>query len=98
MNEYYFPIVCGRWDNGGLVLCINSCTYARMYVYLCICIHIRWCACMYVCTSGDWRITLSMSKRKQNSWFVVRKYLLFTGKLDFCSCLICLIRSHGTAG
>src|SRR6218665_3531384 len=51
-------------------------------------------------------MTLSMSKLKQNSWFVVRKYLLFTGKLYFFSdykfyrgsCLICLIRSYGTAG
>jgi len=50
--------------------------------------------CVYV-----WRMTLSMSKRKQNSWFVVRKYLLFSGKIDFYwgykfyrgSCPICLI-------
>src|SRR6218665_607307 len=48
-------------------------------------------------------MTLSMSKRKPNSSFVVRKYLLFTGKLDLYSdykfyrgsCLICLIRSYG---
>jgi len=38
MNEYHFPIVCGLWDNGGLVfmyefkhVCMN------VYVYLCIC-------------------------------------------------------------
>ena len=40
MNEYHFPIICGRWDiyiMGGLFLCMNSCMYARMYVYLCIC-------------------------------------------------------------
>ena len=100
MNEYHFPIVCGRCDNGGLVLCMNSCMYAIIYISVYVC----WCAaciglCVYV-----WRMTLSMWKRKQNSWFVVRKYLLLTGKLDFylgykfyrCSCLICLIRSYGT--
>src|SRR6218665_4105716 len=51
-------------------------------------------------------MTLSMSKRKPNSRFLVRKYLLFTGKLDLYSdykfyrgsCLICRIRSYGTAG
>ena len=33
MNEYQFSIVCGRLDNGGaLVLCRNSCMYARMDV------------------------------------------------------------------
>ena len=40
-------------------------------------------ACVYV-----WRMTLSMSKRKQNSWFVVRKYLRFTGKLDLAKWVV----------
>src|SRR6218665_63603 len=51
MNEYHFPIVCGRWDNGGLLLCTNSCMYATMYVY--ISVYVCWCACMYVCTSVE---------------------------------------------
>src|SRR6218665_610053 len=63
MNEYHFLIVCGAWDNGGgLILCMNSCIYARMYVYLCI--GLRRLVCMHVCVYV-WRITLSMSKRKQ---------------------------------
>src|SRR6218665_2794840 len=70
-------------------LCISLYTYVGVH------------ACMCVRLAND----LSMSKRKQNSLFVVRKYLLFTGKLDLYSddkfyrgsCLICLIRSYGTA-
>src|SRR6218665_1280594 len=45
----------------GLFLCMNSCMYARMYVYLCICMLV----CMHVCVYV-WRMTLLMSKRKQN--------------------------------
>src|SRR6218665_2933252 len=55
-----------------LFFCMNSCMYARKYVYLCICMLV----CMHVCVYV-WRMTLVMSKRKQNSSFVVRKYLLF---------------------
>src|SRR6218665_2675369 len=95
-----FPMSVVDGIMGGLVLCMNSCIYARMYVYFCMCMLVCMHACVYV-----WRMTLSMSKRKQNSSFVVRKYLPFTGKLDFYSdykfyrgsCLICLIRSYGTA-
>src|SRR6218665_2292191 len=96
-----FPLSVVDGIMGGLFLCMNSCMYARMYVHLCICILV----CMHVCVYV-WRMTLSKSKRKQSSLFVVRKYLRFTGKLDLAkyqldfysgykfyrgSCLICLI-------
>ena len=80
MNEWisFSPFSVVDVIMGDLFLCMNSCMYAWMNVYLCI----RMLVCMmYVCTSSEW--TLSMSKLKQNSWFVVRKYLLFTGKLYF---------------
>jgi len=39
MNEYHFPIVCGRWDNGGIIfmhefmhVCNNVCISLYMYV------------------------------------------------------------------
>src|SRR6218665_2608235 len=38
--------------------------------------------CMHVCVYV-WRLTLLMSKQKHNSLLVMRKYLLFTGKLNF---------------
>jgi len=49
MNEYHFPIVCGRWDNGGLDLCTNSRMYARMYV------HVDVQACMCVRLANDYQ-------------------------------------------
>ena len=78
-----FPLSVVDGIMGGLFLCMNSCMYARMYVHLCICILV----CMHVCVYV-WRMTFSMSKRKQNSWFVVRKYLCFTGKLDLAKWVI----------
>ena len=49
-----FPIVYGQWDNGGgLLLCMNSCMYARMYVYLCICTFVGVHACMCVRLAND---------------------------------------------
>ena len=57
INEYHFPIVCGRWDNGGgYFLCMNSCIFARMYVgpiMAYISVNVCWCACMCVRTSGE---------------------------------------------
>ena len=49
MNEYHFPIVCGRWDNGGLVfmyeiahVCNNVCISLYMYVgvHACMCVRL----------------------------------------------------------
>jgi len=71
MNEYHFPIVCSLWDNVGLVLMYE---FMHVYIYLYMRVRPR-CACMHACVYVL-RMTLSMSKRKQNSWFGVRKYLL----------------------
>jgi len=72
MNEYHFPIVYGRWDYGGacfmykfMHVCTNVCI--SLYVYVGV-LHV--CVYMYL-----WRMTLSISKRKQNSWFLVRRYV-----------------------
>ena len=37
---------------GALFVCMNSCIYAWMYVYLCI--YVCRGACIYVYKSGDW--------------------------------------------
>src|SRR6218665_3578704 len=74
-------------------VCMNVCISLYTYVG----VH----ACMCVRLAKDF---MGVNTEK-NSLFVVRKYLLFTGKLDFYSdykfyrgsCLICLIRSYGTA-
>jgi len=79
-------------------ICKNVCIFLYMYVG----VH----ACMCVRLANDFINVKTESKRNQNNWSVVRKYLSFTGKLDFYwgkqiywgSCLICLIHSYGTAG
>jgi len=55
MNEYRFPFVCGRCDNGGacfmyefMHVCMNVGLCISLYTYIC------WCACKYVCTSNEW--------------------------------------------
>jgi len=49
MNEYNFSIVCGLWDNGGLVfmcefmhVCMNVCISLYMYVsvHACMCVRL----------------------------------------------------------
>ena len=49
MNEYHFPIVCGRWYNGGLVfmyefmhVCKNVCIslYTHVGVHACMCVRL----------------------------------------------------------
>jgi len=56
-----FPLYVVDVIMGGLFLGMNSCIYARMYVYLGICMLV----CMHVFVYV-WRMTLSMSKPKQN--------------------------------
>src|SRR6218665_2680733 len=50
IKEYYFPTVCGRWDNGGdLFLCMNSCMGARMYISVyvqCMLVYMHACTCV----------------------------------------------------
>jgi len=48
MNVYHFPIICGRWDNGGLVImyefmhvCKNVCISMYMYVGVHVCMRVR---------------------------------------------------------
>jgi len=52
MNEFHFPIVCGRWDNGGwacfyvgyefMHVCKNVCISLYMYVgvHACMCVQL----------------------------------------------------------
>src|SRR6218665_1466997 len=47
MNEYHFPIVCGRCDNGGLVfmyefmhVCNNVCTSLYIGMHACMCVRL----------------------------------------------------------
>src|SRR6218665_1847436 len=68
---------------------MNSCMYARMYVYLCI--------CLLVCMLANDFINVKTPT-------CIFRISCLTGKLDFYggykfyrgSCLICLIRSYGT--
>ena len=48
MNEYHFPVVCGRWDSGGLDfmyeflhVCKNVCISLYMYVGVHACMWVR---------------------------------------------------------
>src|SRR6218665_3069647 len=96
-----FPFVCGRCDKGGGGLVFM---YEFMHVCMCVCISlytyvgVHACMCVHVRLADDF-INVNTEK---NSLFVVKKYLLFIGTLDFYSdykfyrgsYLICLIRSY----
>src|SRR6218665_3674996 len=93
-----FPFVCGRWDNGvGLVF-----MYEFMHVYMNVCISLYTYVGVHACTCMCVRLANDFINVKTKTKYFLRKYLLFTGKLDFYSdckfyrgsCLICLIRSY----
>src|SRR6218665_1702862 len=97
MNELHFPIICGRWDNGGgLFLCMNSCMYARMYVYLCICMLV----CMRVRLSNDFinvktetKLLICCEEIHLPTFYRQARFLL-RQKFYRGRCLVCLIRSY----
>jgi len=48
-----FPLSVVYGIMGALLLCMNLCIYAIMQECMYIYVHVRWRACIYVCTSGE---------------------------------------------
>ena len=57
MNEYHYPIVCGRWDNGGLAFmyeCMQVCKNVFILsLYICIYVFMYACMCVSLRLAND---------------------------------------------